>query len=117
MNENKFAFYHINRGDFKDTKGHYWLVGYNEGGIGTPLIDLTPDVEWFMKKYKDEAEELSNAVMKDIRVEGFSNGELTLRLKSQATLTAEIEKLKKEISEKRVSCPMCKYEFNVGATR
>jgi hypothetical protein len=92
----KFAFYHINKGDFCDTKGHYWLVGYNEGGIGTPIIDLTPDVEWFLNKQREEAEKLAEVAMNELRVAGFDGKELVLRMRDKMSLLKEIEELKAE---------------------
>jgi hypothetical protein len=103
----KFAFYHINKGNFKDTKDHYWLVGFNEGGIGTAILDVTPDVVWFMGKavadFKKDAEKLAEAAMKDIEVAGMTGNELQLRLKTQMTLTQEIEDLKKSIRNIRLA--------------
>lgn len=50
---------HINFAPFKKGKEDgntpkYWVVGYNAGGIGTPLYCVDEDVKWFIKNNPQE---------------------------------------------------------------
>ena len=47
MEEIKWKEVHINFAPFKGEKQSYWVVGYNDGGIGTPLFSVDKDVEYF----------------------------------------------------------------------
>jgi hypothetical protein len=111
----KFAFFHINKGDFKDTKNHYWVVGYNEGGIGTPIMDVTPDVEWFLNKQKEEAEKLANVALNELKVAGIDGNELILKMRDKMSLLKEIEELKKEVEKtKKIKAIIDREEINCG---
>lgn len=53
---------HINKANFCDTENHFWVVKYNESGIGTPLFDVNEDILFFTeqtrrderKKFRDK---------------------------------------------------------------
>ena len=54
MEEKEWNEVHINFAPFKGEEQRYWVVGYNEGGIGTPLFNVDEDVKYFMERAKKE---------------------------------------------------------------
>ena len=61
---------HINKANFKNEGEKFWVVEYNEGGIGTPLYNVNDDIKWFINQNLKEIlkiiSETKNPYPKDI---------------------------------------------------
>lgn len=65
MSKEKFVRYHINKINYKGEGDKYFVVGYNAGGIGTPLHNVDEDVKWFIAQAKQRIFDGIEKLVKD----------------------------------------------------